>query len=169
MPFTYSMDTIHSNDTARLYNFSVIIGSSFQIIHETMIIGITTPKLTIEPIQVPWTASSFNIPGKATFEPITLTIRENENGLVYRAFYEWANEILDIKSSGPNKYASTKPFAAATKPIVISQLNHAGVPSMVYNISNAWPTGLPTINYTYEGSAIVQYDIEIDYLNYSVV
>lgn len=166
MAFEYSMDRIAGKvgERARLYNFKVIIGQGFPDISQKLIVSCSTPKLTIEGIPISWTSTSYEINGKGTFDPVTLTIQENMKGEVLKGFYDWNNKCINLE----NKEFTGEHYEDICKTMEIHQLDAKGDEAFHYIMYDCMPDGMPTITYSYEGSAVVQYDITIKYLSYEV-
>jgi len=167
MAFNYSMEKMNDAvvEHARAYNFRVQIMQDFPEIHEQMIVSITTPKMTVEPIMISWTSTSYPINGKATFDPITITLREKKDGAVIQAFLEWASKCVDIKER--QAAFTAEEYKDIVKEIHIFQLDEKGQDTFDYQLYGCW-CDMPTFTYTFEGSAVVQYDITINYMAYTV-
>lgn len=167
MAFNYSMEKMNEQvvEHARAYNFRVQVMGDFPEIHEQMVVSVTTPKMTIEPIMISWTSTSYPINGKATFDPITLTLREKKDGEVIKAFLDWASKAVDIKQRQASFTAEE--YKDVVRDVEIFQLDEKGKESFSYKLYGCW-VDTPTFTYTYEGSAIVQYDVTINYMAYTV-
>ena len=167
MAFQYGMEKMNDAvvEHARGYNFRVQIMNDFPEIHEQMVVSVTTPKMTVEPIMISWTSTSYPINGKATFDPITLTLREKKDGAVIKAFLDWASKSVSIKER--QAQFTAEEYKDIVKEMYIFQLDEKGKDTFNYQLYGCW-CDTPTFTYTYEGSNIVTYDITINYMAFTV-
>jgi len=166
--FKYSMDSFVKTDFARSYNFKILISGvkNFPEIHDEMVVSCTTPSCTTEAIPTNWCSAPIELPGKPTFEPITLTIRENIGGDVYMGFYNWFSEIVDLR----NGTLTMLPFEQIItgKSMEIISLGMNNNQKFTYNLQGVHLESLPSTTYTYEDSGIIIYEVPIKYLNFTL-
>jgi len=98
--------------------------------------GVSIPASTIGSFEVPFRGRKLNIAGDRTFAPISLTIINENTGLV------------DM-----NDY---------TADIVVEQLDKAGEVTKKYDFRGCWPTSLAEIALSYDSSdAIEEFTVEL--------
>ena len=168
MAFKYSMDSLTKHNFARTYNFKILISGidGFPDIHDEMIVACTTPSCTCEPIPTNWCSAPIELPGKPSFEPVTLTLRENLDGDVYMGFYNWFSEVVDLAKGT----LTMLPFEQVIKgkSMEIISLGLDGNRKFAYNLQGVHLDSLPSITYTYEDSGIIIYEMVIKYLNFTL-
>ena len=117
----------------------------------------TIPGGTIGGIEVGFRGRKLKMAGDRTFENLTLTIINDAEFNVRRAFEQWMNGINEHQNNtglvNMNDY---------TADVVVEQLRKDGSTSMKYDFRGCWPSSVSTIDLNYDtADAIEEFTVDL--------
>jgi hypothetical protein len=105
------------------------------------------PGFTIGTIEVPYKAGrKIKVPGDRTFADWTVTIINDENHEMRRAFTTWVNTISKSNYNSPTKSSVTNYY----KDIVVNQLKMDGTITRTYKLLWAFPTDVGALDLSFD-------------------
>ena len=108
------------------------------------------PGFTIGTIEVPFRAGRrIKIPGDRTFADWTVTIINDENQTLRRAFNAWVNLISKGNYDSQTKSSTTAEYY---KPIICRHLKADNTVSRQYKLSDAFPTDVSAIDLSFDST-----------------
>ena len=115
------------------------------------------PGSTLGQIVVPFRGRQLKMAGDRTFENLTLTIINDAEFNVRRAFEQWMNGINEHQNNtglvNMNDY---------TADVVVEQLRKDGSTSMKYDFRGCWPSSVSTIDLNYDtADAIEEFTVDL--------
>ena len=109
------------------------------------------PGQTLANIGVPFRGRMLNIAGDRTFNPWSVTILNDTDFKLYRAFERWMNGINNMTDNE----GLTNPVDYQVD-IFIDHLDRNGVPIKKYTLRGAFPTSLDDIALSYSTNNVVE-------------
>jgi len=107
------------------------------------------PGFTVGVIEVPYKAGRrVKIPGDRTFADWTVTIINDEDHKLRRAFTSWVNLISKSNYDSPTKSTSQDYY----KDIIVSQLNGDGNVVRKYKLNDAYPTDVGALDLSFDST-----------------
>lgn len=164
--FKYSMESFmkdHSHEYQRTYNFEVRIDKVHII--PSMVVNITLPKISIEPFPFNWSAAAVDLPSKATFEPVVLTLKENIDGEVYNELYNWYNECLTLKDGN----LMIKDFENIGREGEIIALDNKGQQRSKWKLHFCYLLDSPGGSFSYTENDVIHYEVVIRYVSFEFI
>lgn len=117
------------------------------------------PSYTIETSQISCMGMTGNIPGKRTYEPITLTFYQVNADSVRKKFLQWQQ---DLRSFDANVRTPANPTDAT---ILLMQYDETGLSPATYKLNHAFPTSVSGLNFSNDNDAEFQtFDVTFAYL-----
>ncbi len=120
------------------------------------------PSTSLEELALPWQGFDFNIAGKHTFEPMTVTFNTDYKALLRLNFEKWVKKIHNPVT---NEYALINEYMLDQR---LQLLDYNGEPVLEYILHDAWPQSLATATLDYATSEITQWDLTMRYSYYEV-
>jgi len=121
----------------------------------------SVPGFTIGTIEVPYKAGRrIKIPGDRTFADWSITVINDEDHKLRRAFTSWVNLI-----SKSNYDSATKSTAQDYyKDIIVSQLNGDGAVIRKYKLNDAYPTDVGALDLSFDSTdTISEFTVNFQY------
>ena len=114
------------------------------------------PGQSLGTVAVPFRGRVLNLVGDRTFSPWSITVLNDTNFKIYRAFERWMN--------GMNGHSAntgiTNPVAYQAD-LIVDQLDKDGSVLKTYNFRGCFPTNVAAIDVSYESNdAIEEYTVE---------
>lgn len=124
------------------------------------------PNITIEETQIDFLNDRTWIPGKATWEAITVTYLDVAGVGVQpsegvRGIHKWLAAVYDFTGKNGRKQSSKRSGYAGKATLTL--YDGCGGPLEVWTLGDAWPTGINFGDLTYEDSGIVEIELTIRY------
>ena len=161
--FKYSMESFlkdSSHEYQRTYNYEFYL-EKVNII-PSMIVNVTIPKISVEPFPLNWSGASIDIPSKATFEPLVLTLKENINGDVYNELWEFYNQCIVLKH---NKIMVNN-FESVGREAELITLDNKGRQRNKWKIHFCYMLDSPGSTFSYTENDIIHYAVVLRYLSF---
>ena len=119
--------------------------------------GATIPESVIGPIAVDFRGRKLNLAGDRTFSALTLTIINDAEFNVRKAFEQWMNGINQHQEN-----TGLVDLNDYTADMVVEQLRKDGTISKRYDFRGCWPSTLAAIDLNYETeNAIEDFTVEL--------
>lgn len=129
-----------------------------------MIKGASLPASNIAPIEVPFRGRKLKIAGDRTFEPWTITVINDNNMAIRRAFESWMG---GINAHAANSGATTP--GAYMADMEVQQLDRTGGIIATYYFRGAFPTAVSAIDLNFEtNDAVEDFTVELSYQYWEV-
>ena len=117
------------------------------------------PGQTVGPIAIPFRGRQLQIAGDRTFEPWTITVMNDTDFKLYRAFERWSNGINNLTDNE----GLTNP-ADYQVDAFVDQLDRNGATIKSYTLRGVFPTIIAPIELTYdEQQAIEEFAVTFAY------
>ena len=137
-----------------------------------MIKGASLPSSVIAPIPVPFRGRKLNVAGDRTFEPWTITVINDNNMEIRKAFERWMN-LINGNVANVSAYVGDNSLRYYSN-ITVNQLDRNPVyggggatdirPVRSYEIMGAFPTNISAIELNYEtNDTIEEFTVELTY------
>jgi len=137
-------------------NFPAFAGGEVELT-SFLIKGAQLPASTIGTINVPFRGRQVLIAGDRTFEPWTITVINDTDFAIRRAFERWMNAMNEHR----NNTGLTNPIDYQAD-MSVAQLDKNGSELKVYNFRGTFPTAVSAIDVSYESSdAIEEFTVEL--------
>lgn len=138
-------------------------GASAGRLTNFLVRGATIPESVIGTIEVPYRGRKLKVAGDRTFEPWTITVINDTDFKIRKAFEEWMN-IINRHSSN----TSNLPSGALSyfKNVKVEQLGRSSTSSPIatYSFVDAYPTNISNIELNYEtNDAVEEFTVELNY------
>jgi hypothetical protein len=119
------------------------------------------PGFTIGTIEVPFKAGRrIKIPGDRTFADWTVTIINDENHAMRRAFTSWVNSISKSNYDSPTKSSNYDYY----KDIIVNQLKPDGTITRSYKLNDAYPTDVGALDLSFDSTdTISEFTVNFQY------
>lgn len=132
-----------------------------------MIKGAQLPASVIAPIEVPFRGRKLKIAGDRTFEPWTITVINDTNMEVRRAFEAWMN-LINRNGENVSDYQTANGALGYMTDMRVVQLdrslNETEIGTYSYDIIGAFPTNISAIDLNYEtNDTIEEFTVELTY------
>lgn len=137
--------------------------SLFPVDHVYLCKSVTLPSSTIEPVELAYYGRSVRLPGKRTYQPVTLTFFNHENYQLRGCFELWSNILnelqYNVRSDEVISYYGT---------IDLTHFSTQGEKIAMYTLYNAFPTSVSGLSFSYDGDGEIQtFDVEFTFNWYS--
>jgi len=110
------------------------------------------PAFTLGVIEVPFRGRRIKVPGDRTYADWTATIVNDDAQAVRKSFDNWLNYIIDV--NGENELRiGTDSYRCK---ITVQQLRPDGTVARVYELYDAFPTDVSTIDLSYDTTDAIQ-------------
>jgi len=109
------------------------------------------PGMTVSSVAVPFRGRVLNIAGDRTFSPWSVTVLNDTNFKLYRAFERWLNGINNMTDNE----GLTNPVDYQVD-VFIDQLDRNGTPLKKYTLRGAFPTSLTDIDLSYSDNNSIE-------------
>ena len=120
------------------------------------------PASTIGNISVPYLGRKLTYPGDRTFEPLTITIINDENFSVRNALERWMETMAYHSTAGSAVPGSLTTGLITT--LYLTQYTRNGQPARQYKFVDAWPDALGAISVNWEtADSIEEYTCKFQY------
>jgi len=119
------------------------------------------PGFTVGVIEVPYKAGRrVKIPGDRTFADWTITVINDEDHKLRRAFTSWANLISKSNYDSPTKSTSQDYY----QDIIVSQLNGDGTVVRKYKLNDAYVTDVGALDLSFDSTdTISEFTVNFQY------
>jgi len=119
------------------------------------------PGFTIGTIEVPYKAGRrIKIPGDRTFADWSVTVINDEDHKLRRAFTSWVNLISKSNYDSPTKSTAQDYY----KDIIVSQLNADGAVVRKYKLNDAYPTDVGALDLSFDSTdTISEFTVNFQY------
>jgi hypothetical protein len=137
-------------------NFPAFAGGNVELT-SFLVKAAALPASTLGTINVPFRGRQVLIAGDRTFEPWTITVINDTDFAIRRAFERWMNAMNEHR----NNTGLTNPIDYQAD-MSVAQLDKNGSELKVYNFRGAFPTALSAIDLSYESTdAIEEFTVEL--------
>ena len=111
-------------------------------------------------VEVPFRGRKIPLSGDRTFEPVTVSILNDVDHPIRRAFIRWKNEIDNHSGNGginpPSDYMST---------VIIEQLDKNNEVTVTHKLIGAWPSEVNEIQTDWETKEEIEsFDVQFHYI-----
>lgn len=135
------------------------------------------PASNISPIDVPFRGRSFKVAGDRTIDPWTVTIINDEDFKLRRAFEAWTELIAkldnNLGATQPAAYMSNATVYQLGRGAQINSTTNAGSDSSIlaaYNFVDIFPTSVSNIDLSYDsGDTIEEFTVEFQVQSYEII
>jgi len=135
------------------------------------------PAQNIASIDVPFRGRTFKVAGDRTIDPWTITIINDENFKLRRAFEEWSEQIAklsnNIGSTQPGSYMVNAKVFQLGRGATPSSTNNSGESTAVlaeYEFIDIFPTNVSQIDLSYDSeNAIEEFTVEFQVQSFEIL
>jgi len=135
------------------------------------------PAQNIGSIDVPFRGRTFKVAGDRTIDAWTVTVINDEDFVLRRAFEEWSNQIasleLNLGATDPSAYMATaRVFQLGRGSTANSQDNSGNANSVLaeYEFVDIFPTNVSAIDLSYDSSdTIEEFTVEFQVQSFNIV
>lgn len=135
------------------------------------------PASNISPIDVPFRGRIFKVAGDRTIDPWTVTIINDEDFKLRRAFEAWTELIAkldnNLGATQPAAYMSNATVYQLGRGAQINSTTNAGSDSSIlaaYNFVDIFPTSVSNIDLSYDsGDTIEEFTVEFQVQSYEII
>jgi hypothetical protein len=110
------------------------------------------PAFTLGIIEVPFRGRRIKIPGDRTYADWTATFVNDDSQNIRKSFDNWMNNIINV--NGENSLRDSTSSYRCT--IVVNQLRPDGTTARTYELYDAFPTDVSSIDLSYDTTDAVQ-------------
>jgi hypothetical protein len=120
------------------------------------------PGFTVGTIEVPFKAGRrIKIPGDRTFADWSITVINDEDHTLRRAFTSWVNLISNSNYNAATKSPTT---VAYYKDILVKQLNQKNEVTRTYKLNDAYPTDVGALDLSFDSTdTISEFTVNFQY------
>ncbi len=147
------------NNFSRPTLFKVTIPAVLGVATEFLVKAASIPESTLGIIEVPYLGRKIKIPGDRTYNDWQITVMDDQQHVLRKAFEEWSNSINGFESNvGPFNYQDNLHDA------FVRQLAQDGVPTGIYKIVGTFPSEVGAIDLSWESNdSIAEYTVTLTY------
>ena len=135
------------------------------------------PASNISPIDVPFRGRIFKVAGDRTIDTWTVTIINDEDFKLRRAFEAWTELIAkldnNLGATQPSAYMSNATVYQLGRGAQINSTTNAGADSSIlaaYNFVDIFPTSVSNIDLSYDsGDTIEEFTVEFQVQSYEII
>jgi len=135
------------------------------------------PAQNIGSIDVPFRGRTFKVAGDRTIDAWTVTIINDEDFVLRRAFEEWSNQIasleLNLGATDPSAYMATARVFQLGRGSKVNSTDNTGNANSVlaeYEFIDIFPTNVSAIDLSYDSSdTIEEFTVEFQVQSYNIV
>lgn len=135
------------------------------------------PASTIASIDVPFRGRTFKVAGDRTIDVWTVTIINDEDFKLRRAFEAWSEHIAKLSNNlgatNPSSYMSNATVYQLGRGSNINSTSNAGTDSSIlaaYNFIDIFPTSVSNIDLSYDsGDTIEEFTVEFQVQTYEII
>jgi hypothetical protein len=135
------------------------------------------PASTIASIDVPFRGRTFKVAGDRTVDVWTVTIINDEDFKLRRAFEAWSEHIAKLSNNlgatNPSSYMSNATVYQLGRGSNINSTSNAGTDSSIlaaYNFIDIFPTSVSNIDLSYDsGDTIEEFTVEFQVQTYEII
>lgn len=147
-------------------NFPAAVGGDNDLA-EFMIKGAQLPASVITPIEIPYRGRKLKVAGDRTFEPWTITVLNDTNMEVRRAFETWMH-LINNNNQNKSNYQNVNSALDYMVDMQVIQLDRSFAESEFgtysYNIIGAFPTNISAVDLNYEtNDSVEEFTVELNY------
>jgi len=118
------------------------------------------PASIVEPITVPFRGREIKVSGDRRFDPWTITVINDIDFGLRRAFENWSNEYLNRHAAN----TSDQRPASYKEEMTVEQLEKDGTSLMLYRFIGCFPSNIDPIELSYDSSNQVEdFSVTIEY------
>ena len=135
------------------------------------------PASTIASIDVPFRGRTFKVAGDRTIDVWTVTVINDEDFKLRRAFEAWSEHIAKLSNNlgatNPSSYMSNATVYQLGRGSNINSTSNAGADSSIlaaYNFIDIFPTSVSNIDLSYDsGDTIEEFTVEFQVQTYEII
>ena len=135
------------------------------------------PASTIASIDVPFRGRTFKVAGDRTIDVWTVTVINDEDFKLRRAFESWSEHIAKLSNNlgatNPSSYMSNATVYQLGRGSNINSTSNAGADSSIlaaYNFIDIFPTSVSNIDLSYDsGDTIEEFTVEFQVQTYEII
>jgi hypothetical protein len=122
------------------------------------------PEATLGVVEVPFQGRIFKLAGDRSFQPWAITVYNDTNFSLRKAFEAWHNQINKIESN-IGRVSPAEYFQQWT----VTQIDRAGKDVQTYTFVDCWPSAVQAIELNYEQTTTIeQFTVELQYQYYQI-
>ena len=135
------------------------------------------PASTIASIDVPFRGRTFKVAGDRTIDVWTVTVINDEDFKLRRAFEAWSEHIAKLSNNlgatNPNSYMSSAMVYQLGRGATLNSTTNAGSDSAIlasYKFDGIFPTSVSSIDLSYDsGDTIEEFTVEFQVQTYEII
>ena len=135
------------------------------------------PGQTVSPIEVAFRGRTFKVAGDRTIDVWTVTVINDEDFKLRRAFESWSEHIAKLSNNlgatNPSSYMSNATVYQLGRGSNINSTSNAGTDSSIlaaYNFIDIFPTSVSNIDLSYDsGDTIEEFTVEFQVQTYEII